>query len=183
MDLFEAWKSGTVKRFHVMETILPNLVSEHSWGAALVLLMMWPNARPSLITAAILHDFGEKATGDMPGPVKWDNPVLESEMDRMEREHMKARLPEHLCSVVEGLSAGDWGLIEICDRTEFCLRMIYERMLGNKFAEIYYKRAWDKMTGVLNEHRAYFQGLDNSLMVGIVDMRKELDQRWREARA
>jgi 5'-deoxynucleotidase YfbR-like HD superfamily hydrolase len=181
MDFVEAWRSGTVRRYHTMEAIESNLVSQHSWGVVLLILMLWPDAPRQLLIAAELHDFGEKATGDMPGPVKWGNPVLESEMDRMERAHMKARLPDTLLQLLESVDEVQWGLVELCDRAEFCISMIQERMLGNKFTEIYYKRAWDKMTLVLEQFRDRFLAIPG-VFDSIVEMRRNIDSYWREAR-
>jgi hypothetical protein len=60
--------------------------------------------------------------------------------------------------------------------------MVHERMLGNRYAEIYYKRAWDKMTRVLEQNRPAFLELSGELAAGIIDMRRGLDDSWREAR-
>lgn len=181
-DFYRSWLSGTVKRFHVMDTIEPNLTSSHAWGVVLLLLMIWPSAPRELIIAALLHDFGEKATGDMPGPVKWGNPVLEAELDRMELQHTRENLPRQIATLLETVSQSQWAVVELCDRAEFCFRMVHERMLGNRYAEIYYKRAWDKMTRVLEQNRPAFLELSGELAAGIIDMRRGLDDSWREAR-
>jgi 5'-deoxynucleotidase YfbR-like HD superfamily hydrolase len=181
-DFVGAWRSGTVKRFHTMEAIQEDTVAQHSWGVVLILLMVWPSVPWQLLIGAHLHDYGEKATGDMPGPVKWGDPVLEALLDKMEHEHIQKTLHPQLAKIIEALSPSDWALVELCDRAEFCIRMIHERLLGNRYAEIYYKRAWDKMTQVLELYRATFQEKDSRLIEGIAEMRRDLDTNWREAR-
>lgn len=183
MDTMKAWLSGKVKRYHIMETIHQDLVASHTWGVLTILLCVWPFAPRHVILAAQFHDAGEKATGDMPGPTKWGNPVLESEMDRLERAHIQESLPERIAGIMDGISAAEWGLVELCDRAEFCYNMIYERMLGNRYAEIYYKRAWDKMTATLEEFRSEFITMDPDLITGVAEMRRDLDDNWRKARA
>jgi 5'-deoxynucleotidase YfbR-like HD superfamily hydrolase len=183
ISFVDAWLSGKVRRKHTMENIHAENISEHTWGVVLLLLMLWPDARREIIIAAQLHDFGEKATGDMPGPTKWSDPVLETLMDKLERDHMRTTLPQALYSLIEGLTDPEWGLVELCDRAEFCVSMIHERMLGNRYAEIYYKRAWDKMTQTLELYRAEFVTMSPWLMTNIANMRRDLDGQWRKARS
>jgi 5'-deoxynucleotidase YfbR-like HD superfamily hydrolase len=181
-DFVGAWLSGTVKRYHTMESLQEDSVAQHSWGVVLLLIMLWPSAPSRMIIAAELHDFGEKATGDMPGPVKWSDPVLEALLEKLEHEHMRSSLPPFLADVISSINDAEWALVELCDRAEFCIRMIHERKLGNRYAEIYYKRAWDKMTNGLELYRDRFQQMSPKLVESISELRRNLDSSWREVR-
>lgn len=94
---------------------------------------------------------------------------------------MRDCLPNALLGFIEGMDSSEWAVVELCDRAEFCFNMVYERMLGNQYAEIYYKRAWDKMTHVLETSRHHFIAKDD-LVQGIADMRRNLDENWRRAK-
>lgn len=174
----EAWRSGQVTRKHTMENIRAENVAEHSWGVVLLLLLAWPHAPAHLIIGAQIHDFGERATGDMPGPVKWGNPILEKEMERLEREHTTNLLPESLCDDFNTLTEAEWAVIEIFDRAEFCISMIREKMLGNRYTELYYKRAWDKMTQVLEKNKPAFWSMSQELWAGIIALRRDIAEHW-----
>ncbi len=59
-----------VKRFHTLFTIQQETVGHHSHGVALICLLLEPRASVQLLTAALLHDLSEQATGDIPSPAK-----------------------------------------------------------------------------------------------------------------
>ena len=103
-------------------------------------------------------------------------------MDRLEREHIDAKLPVHMRNTLREVTDTDWAVVEMFDRAEFCIGMIRERMLGNRYTEIYYKRAWDKMTQVLEKNRQEFYARDPELWEGIVAMRRDIAAAWVEAR-
>ena len=94
MNNIESWRNGQVVRKHTMENIRAENIAEHTWGVVTLLLIAWPKCPRHIIAGAQFHDAGERATGDMPGPTKWANPVLEAEMDRLEHDHIQAARPE-----------------------------------------------------------------------------------------
>jgi 5'-deoxynucleotidase YfbR-like HD superfamily hydrolase len=182
MNFVEAWKSGQVTRKHTMENIRAENIAEHTWGVTFLLMLAWPNVPMRIVKMAMVHDNGERATGDMPGPTKWANPEMEAIMDRLEKEHMVDTLPKHVVDLHRDMTDTDWAVIEIFDRAEFCVSMIRERMLGNRYSEIYYKRGWDKMSQTWEEHRDDFRAKDPALLEGIIAMRRDIAQNWEEAK-
>lgn len=178
-EFIEAWRSGQVVRKHTMENIRAENIAEHTWGVVLLLIIAWPNAPARVIKMAHVHDNGERATGDMPGPTKWANPTLGSEMDRLERQHIMDTLPKHLCDEYSAMSETDWAVIEFFDRAEFCVSMSRERRLGNTYAMEYFNRSFDKMVATYQEHSENFEAKDPQLAAGMQALYKELRQeKW-----
>lgn len=170
----EAWRNGQVVRKHTMENIRAENTAEHTWGLIMLLMVAWPNVPMRIIKAAQIHDSGERATGDMPGPTKWANPVLSDEMDKLEREHMLDSLPKHLCDELKSMNDADWGVIEYFDRAEFCVSMARERRLGNSYALLYFDRSLDKMNQTLDKFEEEFHAKDPLLAINMKKLRIEL---------
>lgn len=63
--------AGTqVKRYHTVTTLALETVGHHSAEVALIVLLLEPDARRQLLTAALFHDLAEHQTGDIPSPAK-----------------------------------------------------------------------------------------------------------------
>lgn len=174
MSFIEAWRNGQVVRKHTMENIRAENDAEHSWGVVMLLITAWPKAPAEIIKLAVMHDCGERATGDMPGPTKWANPILEREMEQLERSHVMDTLPRHLCNEFLGASEVDWAIIEYFDRMEFCISMSRERRLGNSYAMLYYERSLTKALETLRKHLADFDAIDPELSRGMLLLRDEV---------
>jgi len=174
LSYIEAWRNGQVVRKHTMENIRAENDAEHTWGLTMLLICAWPNVPEHIIKMAIIHDCGERATGDMPGPTKWANPVLGDEMDRLEKQHIMDTLPEHLCDDYKTTTESEWAVIEFFDRAEFCISMARERRLGNTYAMIYMERSYNKMTQTFDNHKVAFTKMDTELLMGMMDLRAEI---------
>jgi 5'-deoxynucleotidase YfbR-like HD superfamily hydrolase len=174
MSFIEAWRNGQVVRKHTMENIRAENDAEHTWGVVMLLIHAWPSAPAHIIKMAVIHDCGERATGDMPGPTKWANPVLEAEMDRLEHSHIMDTMPKHLCDEYRAMTAEEWGVVEFFDRAEFCISMSRERRLGNTYAMLYMQRSYDKMTLTFDQHKNAFKKMSTELLVGMIDLRAEI---------
>ena len=89
MSLMTAWEATFTRRWHrhahLADTHDP--IAGHQGRVALLALMMFPTAH-ALHRAAIMHDMGEAAVGDVPNPVKNANPDLKRALDRIEAEAM-----------------------------------------------------------------------------------------------
>jgi len=68
-------RAGLVQRWHT-EPVLEQNVGEHSWGVAVLILLMKPDASAELLRAAILHDLHESACADFPTQSKVRYPGL-----------------------------------------------------------------------------------------------------------
>ncbi|SHG02049.1 HD domain-containing protein [Pseudosulfitobacter pseudonitzschiae] len=73
-----AWHAGAVLRWHAHRHLAGSgdRVDGHSARVAILILQFWPYPRAELLKAALTHDLGEFATGDIPGPVKRSSPEL-----------------------------------------------------------------------------------------------------------
>ena len=79
-------EAGVVPRCHTFGAPDPTYtIGQHSWNATNLLLLLHPDPEPVLIKAIMWHDAAERFTGDVPAPVKWNNPILGQELDRVER--------------------------------------------------------------------------------------------------
>tara|TARA_R110000796_G_scaffold6514_1_gene23064 strand:+ start:155 stop:667 length:513 start_codon:yes stop_codon:yes gene_type:complete len=83
-NLFEVVRGGTIKRYHTLETIGEQSVGAHSWGVALILQYLKPSVSKVALLKALTHDIAELYTGDIPAPVKWDNPKLVNTLKQIE---------------------------------------------------------------------------------------------------
>ena len=114
MNLIKAWEATFTRRWHrdafLAETHDP--ISAHSGRVALLALMLFPT-RHALHRAAILHDMGEAAVGDVSWQVKRDHPDLREALERIEREAVRALgLPD------VDLDAHERDMLELCDRLD-----------------------------------------------------------------
>lgn len=113
------WGTGVVKRWHT-EPIDAQSIAEHSWGVAVILMELAP---PEIVTlklvkAALHHDCAERYTGDLPATVKWAEPRLKREMDRLESKwETELGISVSLSGVERRwLKAADWlELVLYCD--------------------------------------------------------------------
>lgn len=67
-----AREAGAVRRLHTHRVIGDADIAQHTFNALSLLRVLYPNARPALIWALLIHDFPERLTGDIPSPVKWN---------------------------------------------------------------------------------------------------------------
>lgn len=78
--------AGEIARYHTWPTIGQQTCANHQWNVARILLAIWPEAPRALIVEALFHDVGEMATGDIPYPVKKNNPRLKDVCDPIEKD-------------------------------------------------------------------------------------------------
>lgn len=128
-DIMILRSAGAVKRMHNMRSRPQNL-AEHSWGVAMLLLTVYPQAPAGLIQRALVHDLPELRTGDIPAFVKWQNPDMETILKVLEDDfHVRfGTLPHSLASNEERL------ILKWCDGAELLLYCIEELHGGNRYA-------------------------------------------------
>jgi 5'-deoxynucleotidase YfbR-like HD superfamily hydrolase len=124
--MYDLLEGGAVKRYHMKPTIKEQTVGAHSWRMVAVLIALWPDARRELICATAFHDVSERVTGDVPSPIKWSNPGLRIELNRIttdeeERLGIRYRLEPEEANVLKWL-----------DYFEGCLFCLDEIQMGNR---------------------------------------------------
>lgn len=112
--------SGKVRRYH-QHIGMNQQVSDHSWGAALIITLCHPNPSANLLKAAITHDLHEYSSGDWPSPVKDRNPELkEIEKKERERHNQLYTMPDFV------LSPADQAWLRFADKYEALLHLSFE---------------------------------------------------------
>jgi 5'-deoxynucleotidase YfbR-like HD superfamily hydrolase len=109
----ELWYlSGKVARYHTRYGI-DQSVADHSWGAAMFLILHHPRPSKALLIAALTHDMPEYIAGDSPGPAKRYFPEIFKAQELAENSAARMmRLPDVELTKEEGL----W--LKLSDRME-----------------------------------------------------------------
>lgn len=118
-------EAGAITRFHTMRRLLPHVLAEHLWNAAILAFAIDPEIRAEVIMAVLLHDAEEIETGDTPAQVKWRNPDLASTLARIERT-FRGRM-----DIDFHLSPGERQVLNAADRLEIILTSLDEVRMGN----------------------------------------------------
>lgn len=79
-------EAGAVTRWHTAPLANKETVGNHSFGVAMLVILLVENPSANLIKAALVHDMAERWVGDMPSPVKWTYPELYKEYCKGEDE-------------------------------------------------------------------------------------------------
>ena len=139
--------AGQVRRYHTWPTIKEQNIAEHCWQLLRIYLCVVDKMDPHMVYHIIFHDIGEHATGDIPYPVKRDNPRLKEEMDLLELKSQAAQM-EHWHSFKQiVLSEQDTKLfkhIELIEMAEFGLDQMnlgnhHGYIIANRCLEAVYK--------------------------------------------
>lgn len=119
--------AGATKRHHTAVTIGQQTVAEHSFHVAMLCDRL-SEGKPSvnLLKAALFHDLAETVTGDVPAPVKWQNPVLADILKGIEYQFEDKH---RLC--VE-LTVREEAILKYADAFELGFYCVDQLMLGNK---------------------------------------------------
>lgn len=86
MNLLRAFRAGFVQRWHTNPELsrTNDRVDGHSGRVARIILMLHPDPSVSLLRAALIHDDGECAVGDMKAPFKGKYPVIADALEELE---------------------------------------------------------------------------------------------------
>jgi hypothetical protein len=122
--------AGIVKRYHAWPTIQVQTIGEHSWQVALIYEQIFGELSSPVEEYIRKHDVAELITGDIPFPVKMENPALKVEFAKVEDG---AFLRMGL-GPLPTLHANSLRKIKICDLLEMMVFGMMERELGNLLA-------------------------------------------------
>lgn len=76
--------SGQIKRYHTWPIIGQQTIAEHTWQLLRIYFAVEKEPDIRVIYSIVFHDVGETKTGDMPYPIKRDNPALKEMVDGLE---------------------------------------------------------------------------------------------------
>lgn len=134
--------AGKTIRYHTWPYLRPQTVGEHSWQIARILLTIAPE-QPRLLQHAIVHDMGEIAVGDIPYPVKRNNPDLAAVMNRLEDEALQKLENTFNTSYRVELSQEEKWIVKLAELIEMFEHGREEQILGNGFMEKVAERCYD----------------------------------------
>jgi len=142
-----------IRRWGLMRNIEQENDMEHSMQTAMIAhgLAVLGNRRfgsqvsPERVVAlAMYHDASEALTGDLPTPVKYKNPEIQSayqDIEQRARERLIQMLPEDMREdflpyVQPDENSEEWQLVKAADRISAYIKCLTEEKLGNaEFAQ------------------------------------------------
>ena len=153
--------AGQVRRYHTWPTIGHQTIAEHTWQLLRIYLCVVEIPDRHMILHIMNHDIGEHDTGDIPYPVKRDNPILKQEMEFLEHRSQMTQMDYWNMFHPTYLTPEDKILfkqIELTEMAEFgmdqmnlgnhhgyiianrCLQAVYENQPSNRLAKYVIKR-------------------------------------------
>lgn len=136
--------AGQVRRYHTWPTLRQQTNAEHTWQVLRIYMEMFGPPSPAVTVTIMTHDMGEIATGDLPFPVKRNNPEIAQATQRIEEQAVAAMMTSQMAQVSMACVRGDpavvtdvtlRSMIKICDLTEMLEFGMDERIMGNRYAE------------------------------------------------
>lgn len=127
------FNGGKTKRFHTSDTQTVQTVAEHSFGVAMMVMLIHPKAHKDLICAALVHDLAEHRVGDMAAPFKRANPDIKHQLQLME-DHL---LRQQSLNFEDLLRPGEQVIVKAADYLDGMLYCVRERRLGGQCKYIF----------------------------------------------
>lgn len=122
--------AGQVKRYHTWPTISQQSVGEHSWQVYRIYHELFGIVPEDTAEYIIFHDAGELVAGDIPYPLKSQDPLLKHRMDEHEQKalgEMGLNLPV--------LSDNEKLRVKLCHLLEMMEFGLHEEALGNRYGK------------------------------------------------
>jgi len=136
-----------IQRWALMRNTAQENVQEHSHQVAVLAhaLAVIRNEKfggsvdaGSVAVAALYHDASEILTGDMPTPIKYDNPAIRKaykDVEAVAEQKLLAMLPEELQSAYAPVITGPGGEVEVlvkaADKLSAYIKCVEELKAGN----------------------------------------------------
>jgi 5'-deoxynucleotidase YfbR-like HD superfamily hydrolase len=139
--VLRVWNATTTTRWHRHPELRGTMddIAGHQHRVAMLAMMIFPD-RPSLVFAALVHDMGECAIGDVPNPIKQRYPALKGALDDAEAEECrKMRLPSTM------LTGPEKDMLRMCDKMDAYLWACLHR------PDIIGRRGWPEDRGEIME--------------------------------
>ena len=137
-----------INRWGLMRNTLPENDMEHAMQCAMVAhaIAVLGNTRyhrtydaNSVMALALYHDASEVLTGDLPTPIKHNNPSIKAEYRKIERiasRRLLTMLPEDLLPAYQPLiepdtASPEWRVVKAADRICAFVKCLEEEKAGN----------------------------------------------------
>lgn len=155
---------GNVTRSHTFQYQGTYNVAIHSYNALSMLLVLHKTTPPSLnlIKVVLWHDVHERWTGDLPTPVKWVLPEIESVLKKVEQQ-----IEKKLELFAEELTEEEQRWLKAIDILEFYIWTVEQVSLGN-----------DSMKGKKNKVIDFINGKFPTFPIEVITYWK--NHKWRE---
>lgn len=125
LNLIKMIRNGNkVKRYHTVDTLVPETVGHHSANVAHLVMSLEPRCGKDLIVAALCHDLAEQYTGDIPATAKWASAKLAAVVKEVESSYMGLLQVE--------LTDYEKCVLKQADMLDLCFKCYEEFRLGNK---------------------------------------------------
>ena len=138
-----------IRRWGLMLNTQPENDMEHAFQTAMIAhaIALLGNARyqrdydaEHIMALAMYHDASEVITGDLPTPVKHNNPVIRDEYHRLEAvadQRLLSMLPEDIRPAYAELIGGKeqgvaWRVVKAADKISAYIKCVEERKMGNR---------------------------------------------------
>jgi hypothetical protein len=97
MTITASWLAHRVQRYHTNPHLasIGQLNSDHCHGVASIIAILYPEASADLLKAAIFHDAGERAAGDLSTTFKRANPFIAAAHAEYEDEERAKIAPQY----------------------------------------------------------------------------------------
>lgn len=89
MNIKAVLEAGQVMRYHSTLIREKQSNSEHQYEVAVILSHIYPEGSKELMLYALTHDSSEIFTGDMPAPIKREEPKLKQVLDQIESTYRR----------------------------------------------------------------------------------------------
>jgi hypothetical protein len=122
--------AGSVLRYHTWPTIQRQTVADHTWHVLRIWFQIWGPLSPAVSSHLLWHDAGELVLGDLPFPVKGNNPRLKHECEVVEEKAVT-----DMGGAPNGLLGYNKVRAKACDLVEMWEFGWMEAQLGNRFAQ------------------------------------------------
>ncbi len=134
----ELYQAGEVKRLHTVPTHRQQSIAEHVYGSLLLAMElcasvgMGDKERAEVLVTLLYHDAPEVATGDIPAPVKREDPAIKAALDTLEE-----RFYNRLSIALPSLAAAQRSIVHASDTLDLAFTCLRERGLGNRNPRLY----------------------------------------------
>lgn len=122
--------AGSVIRYHTWPMLRRETVAEHAWNVLRIYSTIFGYPEPQVTKYIIWHDCGEFATGDLPFPIKANNPELKESLDKLEEQQVAK-----MGVVLPVLEPTEKKRIKCADLLDMLEAGTVEVLMGNQFAE------------------------------------------------